>query len=848
MRTVKPQRLGVLHRTYEHGGRCWFTPSVLVAFDFDRPEIPLHEALLWTEVADALGCDQAFDEGMWKHDAEVLVSGSVYPPKPPTTACQVRLLFGPEDAPLIDKRLYAIGDRKWDSLGSSEPETFTEMPVQWTRAFGGPDVADNPHGIALPNIEDPDALIKSTTDKPHPVGLSAFDLMRPLRQQHAGTYDDDWLKHHYPGFPPDIDWRFFNVAPIDQRLEGKLRGGEAFLLENMHPDRPRLEGRVPRLRPRAFITKRGDGTRTLHEVTLAADTLHLLPKVARGVLFYRGAIEIAEDDAADVAELLLALEAPDEPKPIAHYADVLRRRTEGEHAALYAMADEELLPALPDGVDAMGHSDLGVDDVDNSLAAHIQHTLKQRLPENADWEPQAQDAASLVHMLEEAKQKAQLAKERGERKAREQREAAEARAAELGLDLDAMRAKANSDAAGPPKFSADKQLEQLRELFLLSKNANVPLPAVAEQLEDPDLADKLAQMETMKRDNYRKFAHYFPAAARLDGDEAGRLRTTVENARAAGGGLADRDLTGADLSGLDLEGMSFRNAFLENADLTGVRLVGADLRGAVLARADLTGADLSGADLTGANLGRATLHETRLVDCALVDAVLSEASLDGAVVDGAQLDGAMLFNITARQTSFRHTRAKRLLMLNLDLSDVDLEGAELVDSIFHKTTLVGANFNHARIEGSCLAECDASTATFDNLKGANLRVVIGSDLSGASFHAADLTGANLRGIDLTNVCFDEASLGGADISEAILRGSSLQCVRARELLAVRADLRGADLYGADLMGGILQKAKIQGADFTGSNLFRADLAKVIGDENTTLNQANIEQVRFVRRK
>ncbi len=155
----------------------------------------------------------------------------------------------------------------------SAPEPFTEMPVSWRNAFGGDGYAENPLGKgfapiqssgasvhALPNIEDPGHLIKASGDRPTAVGFEGYDLTWPQRASKAGTYDDAWFKHERPGFPRDFDPSYFNTAPIDQQIEGYFRGDEGFVIENMHPDQPRLEGELPGVATRCFITQKdGEG-------------------------------------------------------------------------------------------------------------------------------------------------------------------------------------------------------------------------------------------------------------------------------------------------------------------------------------------------------------------------------------------------------------------------------------------------------------------------------------------------------------------------------------------------------------------------------------------------------------
>src|SRR4051812_39646617 len=102
MKTIKPQKLGLLHRTFEVAGRIDLCVTVMLAAPFDAPESLLHEVNLWKMLAAELGPDAAPDEGMPKPRAEVLVHGRAYPPGGEEAACSLRLRIG-----AIDKTLRA---------------------------------------------------------------------------------------------------------------------------------------------------------------------------------------------------------------------------------------------------------------------------------------------------------------------------------------------------------------------------------------------------------------------------------------------------------------------------------------------------------------------------------------------------------------------------------------------------------------------------------------------------------------------------------------------------------------------------------------------------------------------
>ena len=86
-------------------------------------------------------------------------------------------------------------------------------------------------------------------------------------------------------------------------------------------------------------------------------------------------------------------------------------------------------------------------------------------------------------------------------------------------------------------------------------------------------------------------------------------------------------------------------------------------------------------------------------------------------------------------------------------------------------------------------------------------------LNGAYLTRADLRGAYLRGADLRGANLSGADLSGADLSGADLRGANL--IRA---YLIRSDLRRADLSGADLRRAYLREADLREADLKGANL------------------------------
>jgi uncharacterized protein YjbI with pentapeptide repeats len=888
MKIIKPMRLGVLTKVFEHGHEPHLAVSLLLCFPFDAKGRYLHEASLWKMAGEELGRDAVLDECNPKLRGEVLVTGRCFTPGGvPRTGSSVRVEIGS-----VDKTLYVVGDRRWGTLGMSDPAPFTELPVSWRNAFGGEGYAENPLGKgfapiqvdgtsvhSLPNIEDPRHLVKASRDRPTAVGFEGYDLTWPQRASKAGTYDEAWLKHERPGFPRDFDPSYFNVAPVDQQIEGFFLGDERFVIENMHPDEPRLEGVLPGVAARCFIAQKDVDKEGLSEAMMRLDTVRFFPHRRRGILVFRGVFKIREDDAADVLQLVAACEAMGEPKSLEHYQTVLAQRLDKKTRHLFALRDHDLMPHREDPSAAPLADDRlsGVaalikrDDYREKQAA--QRMVRDRSQERAEvtaareqlraaginpeayfpTEKPEPPAPRQVPSLDEVPEFIdKLGVEMAEHKARSEREIAAAlvRARseykKQGFDFDKHDQQARKEAGGPPKLSAKKELERLEGLKTMAANGGVAWPELTSQLQDPDIVAKLvAQEEDMLR-IYRRHAHYFPVAARLEGDEAKRIRDEVIEGRAEGRSFAGCDLTGADLSHLDLSGIDLEQALLEAAVLTGVDLRNANLTGAVFARADLGGVDLTGAILNGANFGGANLRDVKaLGGLDLTDAVFAKADLSGADFTGAKLSNADFSEATFEGADFSKVIGKKLFFLRVNLSSAILAGADLQRCSFIEVDVSGVDFSGANLSASTFITARGDGAVFRDAKLDKLRLIKDSTFAGADFCGASMQKVNLMGTRLTGSDFTGANLRSAVLNDADLSGAKLDYVIAVEAMLVRTNLAGASLVGIDLMQSILQKVNLRGANLEKANLFGSDASQMVGDEKTSLAGANVKRVNFV---
>jgi len=189
-----------------------------------------------------------------KNNTDILMQGNACAPNHQSVKqLDVHLSVGQ-----VSKTVIVFGDRQWLDGEPSAPEPFQSMPLVYERAFGGKYQDDESivhaeernlvgsgyvgkrskaemEGTALPNIEDPNQLIRHIKDTPAPASFSPSCSYWSPRTQWAGTYDETWQSTRAPYLPEDFDKRFLNAAHPDLVYPGFLQGGEPIVIKGMHP-------------------------------------------------------------------------------------------------------------------------------------------------------------------------------------------------------------------------------------------------------------------------------------------------------------------------------------------------------------------------------------------------------------------------------------------------------------------------------------------------------------------------------------------------------------------------------------------------------------------------------------
>ncbi len=255
-----------------------------------------------------------------KPTTDIIMLGSACAPKQQAVQqLDINLTVGQ-----ISKIVRVIGDRVWQNGQISAAKTFTSMPIVYEKAYGGKHQVDeqmclaeekNPvgsgflgkrsvadmDGVALPNIEDPNQLIRGQKDTPSPAGYGFCSPSWLPRSQYAGTYDDLWQKKRAPYLPLDFDNRFFNAAHPDLIYPSYIKGGELFTIKNMHPDGV-ISAALPEVSVSCDINLKGQ----LRKPAMNLETLIFEPNKKQVSMVWRAAF-VCDKSVLDISEISVKL-------------------------------------------------------------------------------------------------------------------------------------------------------------------------------------------------------------------------------------------------------------------------------------------------------------------------------------------------------------------------------------------------------------------------------------------------------------------------------------------------------------------------------------------------------------
>jgi hypothetical protein len=279
-----------------------------------RGQLPLSQEQLPVTRSDEYRGDPAASSILYasescptKPGTDIVLLGHAYAPNGTVKTLDLTLKVGG-----LQKGVRVFGERKWvRAVGAwqiSHPVPFQSMPLVYERAFGGVDAkngaqdprnpvgtgfaarnsAERLEGLALPNLEYPEALIRAWDSRPEPAGFGFVAPSWVPRSHYAGTYYEAWKKDRFPLTPQDFDERFFNAAPRGLVARPHLKGGEPVHINGASKRGP-LSFSLPRWTLQATLSVRGK--RSQHTPLL--ETVIIEPDEERIILSWKATMPCA---------------------------------------------------------------------------------------------------------------------------------------------------------------------------------------------------------------------------------------------------------------------------------------------------------------------------------------------------------------------------------------------------------------------------------------------------------------------------------------------------------------------------------------------------------------------------
>ncbi|ODS22935.1 hypothetical protein AB835_11585 [Candidatus Endobugula sertula] len=206
MQVIKPKRLGIIHKTYQLKHHH-FSVGALAFFplieNWANTGKLLEEYDQWPKCISQLPMGEPLDMGFAKPRSEVLMSAKGYP-------YQHGLLYQCKAGFEIGSIKKTIRVPRWNK------SILTEFMPQ------------------------------AITGK--------------QRRQYNGTYDKHWVDNIHPGFPEDTNTLLFNSATKNQQLSKRFsrnayfEPGMEYKLHDVHPEKKVIEGKLPNIKVRLFVT------------------------------------------------------------------------------------------------------------------------------------------------------------------------------------------------------------------------------------------------------------------------------------------------------------------------------------------------------------------------------------------------------------------------------------------------------------------------------------------------------------------------------------------------------------------------------------------------------------------
>jgi len=897
MNIIKPLQIISKQTVFEqdHHFHCVF--SLSIGFRLSSGEVLLEMDAMSESIA-AMGSTPIPDTGMPKPQAEYLVSGKYFSPgSEPVHGGEVKVVLGEKS-----KSLYVFGDREWVLGVPSEAETITEMPIDYTRAYGGANYTANPVGIGfqeerLPNIENPDSILTSPKASVQPAGLGVMDLRSDQRQRYQGTYDENYLHKYYPGYPADFDWHSFMCAAQDQWSTDYFSGNEHFELHNLHPQNSLISGRLPDYRARCFIAReKGAG---LEELGLNLDTVWFFPEMDLGMLIWRTGLEVFDDEADDIHQVLAAYEhGRDQPRDKAHYQRTYEQLSTDNDALIKQMSTLALIPErekcamqlLQDKVfESAEESEFSknlqakAESTSEMVTAKIEEALKEMktsTPESDQFELDKIDSVEEmlkktdssptdkdVIELNEKLEKILPGITSGDPKKIQFDDFSFDKIDAIMLEIEKLMDKKKDDGLQQVEkvkqelqqaveselqdmaSSTDEELAKTQQTLDQIESLENPPPAPLPRIDSSAIINELDKLTPQTMEAMQNL-QTLKAMGQAD-ESTEQLEEMIRNSM-------NDQCSEREQSLIEVE-QEFREMYRETAhflpcgepphqvslkqrrqafvDAWGNK---ASLSGQDWSCLDLSGLKLDGIDLSDCYLEQVDFTGTSLRNANLSKAILARARLDHADFSGSDLSSANIGAVSAIDTRFNACSLK-----NAKLSKGNFRGAQ-----FKKAQLQEVESLEIKLSGCDFSRANLGEFMFLKLPLENTNFTA-AELAKASFMQCHLKDCNFTEAQLAHTIWAESAMDHcafdrADLTSACFAATEPEQTQLQNIRFVEACLDKANFQGMQMKGADLSSASLKQCNFSAANLTAANLSNAVANQTlfrkAVLTHAKMEHI------
>ncbi len=814
MKIIRPLQLSFNHQVLEQDRTFYFTVSASLGINLQTGKELLDIHYL-KDMFECMGESPMPDMGMPKPNGEFLVSGKFFAPgQQPVPGGKVRVKLNNSD-----KTLYIFGSRQWQNGIPSRAKDIQSMDLEYSNAFGGKGYKKNPDGIGyndglLPSVEDPNHIVASQGAQPDPAGFAPLPPVLPQRTQYQGTYDADYKQKFFPGYPGDHDWKSFLCAPQDQWIKGYYTGEESYSLHNLHPDIPLISGTFPGLYPRCFLNEIKEEQVLFKELPLHLDTIWFFPEKLLGVLIFRGVMEVEDDEAETITEVLCGYEdRADEPRSQEYYRQALQKRRDSDDDLLKNMNTRDLIPE--------GHKSA----MELLMASALEGEQDSPLADNIDAKAEAMQKMA-DEKIEEAILQAEanmenidIPDEAWDNIPDDAREKMPGK--QGGLDIRKMM-KAGEDA----EPDADvKQLNDKLESILPGITAND-----LKKLDMKDFSfDKIDEiMEAVEEFSGKKEKEAKEIAAKeIDkakeqvAEQVKTLNLQIEQAKRAMGSEGSDEVQSLEeakkkveeslqaFDDIDLDGTKKVKAPLPRIDVETIKEQTAQIDPQIMqAMQQLQTMKDMDIEPEKTKELEEQLNEVMATTSQQVEAGLVEAEKgfrEGYIMAAHFMDEGL----SPHKDSVEEVKARFLEAVTLgedvsegdwaclDLSGEDLSGIDLSNAFLEQVNFTGAVLKGVNFSGAILARA----------------VFAEADCTGANFDEANVGAVHAQGADFTDARFTSAKLSKGDFTDANFTGADLEEIEALEIVIDRANFTRAKIPKV-----LFLKLTIIGASFHQTNM------------------------------